>query len=252
MLLFLLTGIWLFSATACNTGKGISGENLKNRSARFLMKQLVEHQLDTEWFSAKAKIDYVDPYESISLTSYIRMRKDSVIWMNFKKLSVEAVRIQITPDSIYIIDRLNNEYSIKGFGFLQQQYQLPVTFESLQSLLLGNPVFFTTDLESEVVGQQHKLQGAGKRFANTYLLNGISYLLEGLILEDREKDRVVSTGLSDYRELGENGNFSYIRNITMAGDDRGEISVDMEFSKVEINVPKSIKFEIPDRYTRVD
>ncbi|MCB0706464.1 MAG: DUF4292 domain-containing protein [Saprospiraceae bacterium] len=245
-----IAALLLFAA--CHSAKGLAANDLKKRSTRFLLKELVENQVDAEWFSAKAKITYSDAYENMVLSSNIRIRKDSLIWMNFKKLSVEAVRIQITPDSIYIIDRLNNQYSIKGFGFLQKQYQLPATFESLQNLLLGNPVFFTTDLESDVLGQQYQLVGAGTRYSNTYLLNGLSYLLEGLILEDKQEKLVLTAVLSDYRKTEGARNFSYFRSVTLQGEDKDEISVELELSKVEINVPKIISFEIPERYTRMD
>jgi hypothetical protein len=250
-IIFLL-GMVTLLAVGCKTAGNVAGGPLKKRSARFLMKQLVEQQVEAEWFSAKAKISYADAYETVKLSANIRMRKDSLIWMNFKKLSVEAVRMQITPDSIYIIDRLNNQYAIRDFASVQQEFHLPATFDGLQNLLLGNPVFFTTELEAEILGDQYQLSGEANRFANTYLLNGFSYLIEALILEDQTESRIMTATLEDYRELEDAQFFSYFRNISLIDEDNSEVSVSMELSKVEINVPKSINFDIPDRYTRMD
>ena len=253
MPVFVLLAFFLvLASSSCKTSSNLAGGDLKKRSARFLMKQLLEQQIEAEWFSAKAKIAYDDPYESVNLTAYIRMRKDSVIWMNFKKLSVEAVRLQITPDSVYIIDRLNNQYAIRSLSYLQETFQLPATFEGIQNLLLGNPVFFTTDLDAEIAGQQYQLSGTGSRFSNTYLLNGISYFMEGLILEDQHEDRRMVATLGDYRIMDDAQNFSYFRNISLLGGETGDVTLSMELSKVEINVPKSIRFDIPDRYSPME
>ena len=99
----------LLLLTSCSTSRKVqTGDTatakLKKRSAKYLQKQLKAKELDVEWLSAKARITYKDVEQTRKFTANIRMRKDSIIWMNVKKINVEAYRILITTDSIYVID----------------------------------------------------------------------------------------------------------------------------------------------------
>jgi len=239
---------------SCSTLRKTSSPDkpLKERSSKYLLKQLAQQQLAAEWFSARARITYQDPYETVKLTSYIRMQKDSFIWMNFKKLSVEAARVLITPDSVWIIDRLNNQYAGKDFAFIQKNFHLPVNFTALQNMLLGNPVFLTTDLEASVEEQQYRLDGNSKDWKTTYGLDGITFALQQVLLQDVIRGRSLYLEQEDYQELEPEKKFSYIRNLRMVAEDQGPLELEVEFSKVELNVPKNIRFEIPKRYTKID
>ncbi|MEM1123952.1 MAG: DUF4292 domain-containing protein, partial [Bacteroidota bacterium] len=98
----------LLTLAACSTKKLITNEgsptnNLKKRSAKYLQKKMAANELDVEWLSARARITFKDAEQTRKFNANIRMRKDSVIWMNVKKVSVEAFRILVDRDSIYII-----------------------------------------------------------------------------------------------------------------------------------------------------
>ena len=244
----------VLAAPSCKTARSAATDEpaLKERSSRFLLKKLVQQQFAAEWFSARAKIDYEDEYEKTKFTGYIRLRRDSAIWMVFKKLSVEAARVLITPDSVYVIDRINNQYAIKDFAYLQRAYRFPADFQGLQTLLLGNPIFFTTDLAASIDGQRYALQGQTTDRANAYMLDGLTYLLRELVLADLHTGRSLQYSLSGDEPLEDQQNFSYFRSVVIRSPDLGDVSVDIEFSKVEINVPKNLQFEIPDRYTKID
>ncbi|MEZ4933273.1 MAG: DUF4292 domain-containing protein [Saprospiraceae bacterium] len=138
-LLFLLFGL------ACNPARRAQKDNLKPKSEKYLMKRLLSNQVSADWLGTKAKVSYRDEYMRESFTAYIRMKKDSAIWMSFKKFSFEGARALITPDSIFVIDRINNQYLAKPFSYAQQEYHLPVGFAGLQAMLLGNPVFFSSN-----------------------------------------------------------------------------------------------------------
>jgi hypothetical protein len=249
--LVLLFALQLFFSGCVIFRKADSGE-LKERSSKYLMKRLIQNQVAADWFSAKARITYQDKNETVKLTSYVRMRKDSVIWMNFKKLSIEAARLLMTPDSMVILNRMDKEYTVKDYQFVQQNFRIPANFSGLQSFLLGNPLFFSADLEAGVESPYYLLKDQTSNYPSSYYLDGLSYWLSKVIIEDRSENRNVELTLADYKQLEDEQNFSYFRSLTFQSEELGEVEIDIEFSKVELNVPKTIKFEIPDRYTRID
>jgi hypothetical protein len=248
----LLCLILLTAAFSCKTARRAQAVSLKPKGEKALMKHLLENQVNAEWLSAKARITYSDEYGKETFSANIRICKDSLIWMNFKKFSIEGGRALITPDSIYVVDRINGEYAIKPFDMAARDYNLPVGFQGLQALLLGNPVFFSSETTASVDSTRYLLSQKTDRFLAKYWLDGASMLLREFMIEDLRSQRKMNVTSSDYQQLEDKQKFSYFRTFNLKSLDLGEMKVEIAFSKVEINVPKSIEFEIPSRYNRVD
>ena len=242
----------LFAASACKTARLAKGSNLKPKSEKTLMKHLLENQVNADWLGARAKVTYEDESGKETFTANIRLRKDSVIWMNFKKFSIEGARVLVTPDSIYVLDRLNNEYAIKPFEFAQKEYSLPVGFSGLQAMLLGNPFFISEKSEASADSSHYVLTQKTDHLQAQYFLDAAKMLLRQFLVEDFRQRRTASMESGDYQILEDKQNFSYFRRLHLTSPDLGNVSIEIEFSKVEINVPQSMEFQIPDRYERVD
>jgi Domain of unknown function (DUF4292) len=256
---FLLLSLILISLPSCKTARNASTVKLKNKSSKFILKKLANQRFEADWLSAKLRITYSDDYQTRKLTANIRMRKDSVIWMNVKKISVEAARIKITPDSIYAIDRLNKEYFIKDLSFLEKEYGLPArekgpsNFEVLQEVIFGNPVFFDgAGLKTSVLTSEYQLKSENDDFSSQYLINGISFLLAQMAFEEKHSKQNLTISFERSAETEEYPNFSYFRNFNLYSDSLGDVTVKVKFSKLEINKPKAIRFEIPSHYKKLD
>ncbi len=255
----LLLSLFLFSFSACKTARKAKTVNLKNKSSKFILKRLADHRFDAEWLSAKLKITYSDDYQTRKMTANIRMRKDSIIWMNVKKMSVEAARIKITPDSIYAIDRLNKEYFVKDLSFLEKEYNIPSrksgpsNFKVLQEVIFGNPIFFDgSQLKSTINTSFYQLDNENDDFNSQYLVDGISFFLTQMSFQEKHSRQNLKATFERTTEMEEYPNFSYFRNFILFSDNIGNVSVDVKFSKLEINSPKTIRFEIPSHYTKLD
>ena len=248
-LLFLL----LLGLSACKTSRTLVASNtdLRPRSAKFLKKQLVENQLRADWLSARLRIDYRDEFERTKFNVNLRMRTDSVVWMNIKKVSVEAARVLITPDSIYIINRLDNQYLVKSTDWLQREFGSTFGFSGLQAGILGNPVFLTNDLEAGIEGDHYRLEGRTDRYVSEYLIDGLHFALREIRVRDDREKGTATIRQHAYETLTDGQRFPMERDLILEGPE-GEIRMNIEWSKVEINEPKNIIFSIPPRYERVD
>lgn len=243
-----------FSLLSCKTTKTvIKPVNLKKETPEFLFDRLIHQQFQADWLSAKGKLRYEDPYQSASATVNIKMKKDSLIWMNIKKLGIEAARVKITTDSIYIINRIHNEYSIHGLDYLEKRYNLPATLSMIQTLLLGNPIFFgKKHMQSTIKESFHELHFKEDGMESYYWLDHPDFFLRKMNFIDNHARRTLEFTLDDYRQIPENQNFSYLRTLELNSRETGQINIDFKFSKLEINAPKTIRFEIPERYERVE
>lgn len=247
--LFLITILSL--NTSCKSTKG-SGSKLKKRSADYLQKRMIENQVKADWFSTSAKIVYRNGNQVLKASSSIRMRKDSIIWMTVKKFGFEAARVQITKDSIYILDRINGAYMVKGMDYITEEFNLPANFATLQAVLLGNPVFFSRELDVKNEALSYHLTGESASIKNDFWLNGINFQLQKMDFLDKKEQRTLKNTLENYQKLEDEQNFSYFRRLELQNPKSNQLSIELTFSKIEINIPKDIRFEIPSRYTRMD
>jgi len=258
MHLFFKISFYLFLigllVTSCKSKKVIpTNQDISEKSTTFLLKALGKNKIEADWLTAKAKINYQDDNEKIKFTSYIRMRKDSVIWFVAKKAGVEAVRVQITTDSVYIINRQAKEYTIKGLSFFEEKYNMPSSFEAIQTMLLGN-VLYLSNLkpDSEIKNNQHRLYVEKDNVRAEYWMDGTNYQLNEMQFSDVRNDQTFRMTFDDYEEIEDEQIFSYFRNLTVSGKNTNNIDMDIKLSDVKINEPKNIKFEIPKRYKKVE
>ena len=240
--------------TSCKSKKVIPNEkDISEKSTTFLLKALGQNKVEAEWLTAKAKINYKDDNEKIKFTSYIRMRKDSVIWFVIKKAGVEAIRTQITTDSVYIINRQAKEYAIKDLNIFVEKYNMPSSFEAIQTMLLGNVIYLTNlKPDTEIKNNQHHLYVEKDNVRAEYWMNGTTFKLNEMQFSDIRNDQTFRMTFEDYKELEDEQFFSYFRNLNVSGKNTNNIDMDIKLSDIKINEPKNIRFEIPKRYKKVD
>jgi hypothetical protein len=89
--------------------------------------------------SIKSKVYFETPKLSDSFKMHIRMKKDSVIWISATYYKMEVARLLLTPDSVKMIDRKNGKYYLGDYDYIQNRFKVPLDFDLLQSILLGNP-----------------------------------------------------------------------------------------------------------------
>jgi hypothetical protein len=247
--LFAIPILLLF--TQCKgTRKVTSGK--QEMTAGMLKTRLIQNQVNAQWFSASAKIGVDGGGFAQSGNASIRIRKDSAIWMSVKKLGFEVARALVTQDSVHVIDRFNRQYISTDLNFLSEEYQLPASFETLQAVLLGNPVFFgTSDLDYTENESSYMLTTGGNQ-KGVYTLDKTDMRLQKMKLTDTRQDVELSIQLKDYKSLADGQLFSYIRQFNTSGKATGNNDLSIEYQQVTINEPKSIRFDIPARYKRVE
>ncbi|MEZ4902352.1 MAG: DUF4292 domain-containing protein [Spirosomataceae bacterium] len=95
--------------------------------------------VDFEYLTAKSKISFKSKEQDIDNANVsIRMKKDSVLWLQVVVGPIEVMRGLITRDSIRIVDRYNKAYYLYDFTTLSKQFNFQLSFDLIQSILVGN------------------------------------------------------------------------------------------------------------------
>ncbi len=218
---------------------------------------VAHNHIDFQTFSGRFHVHYQEGGENNKdneLTVFIRIRKDSMIWMsinaNVGPVNVEAFRVLITRDSVKILDKLKKVARFRSVSYLQEQVHLPIDFQTLQDLLIGNPIFLDT---THVLYYRTETKGlslfcVGNAFSNFLSLNS-DYTLRHSKLDDIDplRARTADMTYGDYDYSGPVP-FSTYRKVSVA--ERDKVDIEMSIKMFKFNESLNVSFSVPKNYKR--
>lgn len=224
------------------------------RPADYLLRKLNNRDVsEIQAISARAQIYAEGEGRSVSANANIIWIRDSVLWVNVKKLGIEAARALITKDSIFLINRLDKTYSARGLESLQKQYSLPEGFPLLQQAVLASAWFFPDILlQSDIKDELHRLSGANASHGVEYRLEEGSFALRSETFIQPKDARSLILGFDNYKKLPGLGQFPYLRSIEAYSPETGAVRLELELSDIDIESPKNYRFEIPKHYEKIE
>ncbi len=208
--------------------------------------------IDFTTFSGKINVDYQGADgKKYNVNANLRMYKDSVIWISVTAiLGIEGLRAYITKDSVKIINKQDKEYIARSVNYLQDITALPLDLHSLQQILIGNPVFLSSD---EIVsysqgGNKTSLLAIGDWFRHLLTLND-KYKIENSKVDDvsNQRSRTCLLNYTGY-ENKKNVLFSTDRRISVT--EKSKLDIKLDFKSYEFNETLSFPFSIPKNYKK--
>lgn len=240
----LILGISIFTLLAsCKSSSVLS--NLPN-AEEVLYQKLYASALQFDWFSAKAKVRMESSQINGGGRMNIRMKKDSIIWFNFKKVSIEGARGIISPHQFTIIYRTEKKYERGALNQLFNANSLPISFDEAQSVLAGRiPLPIKSTIRYEKRKQFHWLSGQNQKYTLSYSFDDELNLVEFDMTDDQNRNLHIRVDKLD-ESLGifKNRKLTYYDNQIKKG------FLEVDLSNIEIDVPKTLPFSIPDHYTQ--
>lgn len=242
---FLLFFLFL---SACKSKKEIvatsGGDGITTLSeANLVARSMADARFKADWMDARANIRLESPQMNVSGNAYLRLEKDKRIWVSVKKFGFEAARALITPDSFFVINRLQNEYTAEPISYIQNKYNMPASFDLLQNVVLGNPIIMSRNLEVKTEENQYHLSAKDSRWASDYWANTQTYYLEQMKLREITENRTLHIFMGDFRETGGNRPFPFGREIEIESPSTGLAKVKLDFSRVDLNGPVDMPFD---------
>ncbi|HRI25415.1 MAG TPA: DUF4292 domain-containing protein [Ferruginibacter sp.] len=218
-----------------------------------ILAGLGKNHIDFKTFNAKIKVDYQDNNgKQPDVTALVRIMKDSAIWVSLTAsfLNLEIYRVLITKDSVILLNKQEKEVLYRSLDYLQEVTQIPFDYQTLQDLLVGNPVFLDSNIayyrktENETL-----LLSVGQFFKNLLTLSPDNSLMQHSKLDDVDlaRNRTADITYSEYENRG-GINFSTNRAITVS--EKNKLDISLKFKQYEFNKELSVSFNIPKNYKR--
>ncbi len=233
-------------------GSGTAKTNEPNAQKQLLMAALtplLQNEIAYSTFSGKAKMEYASKDGKKEFTAFIRIRKDSTIWVNVTAAAgmVSVARIYITPDSLFLLNHLQKEAYRMAVADAGKLLPIPVSFLLVQNLFIGNLLqkggtpkdatdfggIWTVDVEDGGMRQQIAFNKADSTIRTVQM---------------RSEDDAVQ-GMMQYGTYENTNGRKFaterVLNITNAGEQH---YLEMSFNKAEFDLPIDAPFSIPKNY----
>ena len=130
---------------ACNIHRHlVAGKPNRHLNTNKIIDSVVKQKLFFTYFTSKISVDLESSKINESFTVNLKIRKDSLIWVDIKKASISIARVLITTDSIKTLVRFGEGegYYPRAFNYLNDQFDTELDFNMLQDLLTANPMSF--------------------------------------------------------------------------------------------------------------
>lgn len=216
-----------------------------------IISNLAKQRIDFTTFNAKVKIDYEGKEHSDQATAYIRVQKDSIIWISLTgALGIEGIRVIINNDSVKLMNKLDKTIEFRSIAYLQELTEVPFDFYALQDVVIGNPVFIDSNIVSyKSTGDELLVLMVGDIFKHLITLSTPDFKVLHSKLDDVDsiRNRTADITYDGYENAG-SFNFSTKRKITIA--EKSKLDINLEFKSYSFNKPQDYPFNIPKNYKR--
>ena len=229
-------------------------DNKTTDSARLIKdiyNKVLKNKIDFTTFSAKVRAAYSSAEGKEEATAYIRLKKDSVLWVSLRgPLGIEGFRILITTDSVKIMNVLKRNIQYKSIAFLQEVTGIPFNFAALQDMIVGNPVFIDSNINSYTSDSSYlQLAMTGKLFKHLATIDNKGYkLVESKLTDINHTKRTCDIEYGGY-DNSVGIPFSTERKISLT--DETKLDINLNFKQFTFNQPITFPFNIPGNYKRL-
>jgi len=206
-------------------------------------------QLNFATFSGKAKTQLNINGSGNNVTMNVRIEKGKRIWVSVTAIvGIEVARALITPDSILVINKLQDLYLRKPFNYIYRYTSEKLDYSSVEALMVGNAIPQLLDEKAEL-----KTDTADTEIKGT-LDNLVYNLVVGADLKAKETNlsnpgeaQELHVNNSGPIAVGDRSLSSQIDINSVVGNKK--IKISLHYIKVDLDKPLEYPFNIPDDYS---
>jgi len=245
--LSIIVAISLFF-TACKKPAAVSQQNTDQSTLSILDWK----PLAFDYLVLKSKVTFKTKDNSVNATANIRIKKDSIIWISITPgLGIEVMRSIITPDSVKIINRLDNKYDKYSIDYLKETLGVDLNFYNLQNLIVGDlllPLVHEDQIKDLLVEELWEVSQARKKVNALSLISKTQKKVTRLDARTQEQEQL----LVNY------GAFSMIDSLVMHQEQSLQLIqkqdttfIDVSHQKIEFPTKAiAFPFSVPKKYEK--
>lgn len=223
-------------------------------------EMMEEQSFQYQTLTARLNVDLNLPGNNLSSRVDLKMVKDSAFQLSVQPfLGIEVFRVELTTDSVKVIDRMNKRYVADNYANLQGQTPIEFNFYNLQALFT-NHLFLPGQqgIDPKQYNRFKLTQDGAKAEVRTkdamgllytFMADGEEKLLSTYVAEPSDK-YALQWGYADFR-VTEKQLFPMQMDVQVTANGTSVGGITLHFSRMQTNVPVKMDFAIPAKYTRI-
>ena len=239
--------------------KVVTTPSVVKDSVKIVMPKPVENEedkvkieeIDFRYLKAKAKVSVKTPKESQNVNVDIRMKKDSLIWMNISALGFSVATALFDKNIVKLYDKFHGEYNEYTYTDFAEKFKFNINYDILQSLIIGNRPFKKN--KSRVVRENEYYllkQEQDKVLIDNYI--GENKKLKKLLLTQEDTNNKLTLDFNDFTMLNQYlfPSSSLITVDYKSNEDQKmyQTVVNIKHTKVELlETPLEFPFKVPEK-----
>jgi hypothetical protein len=247
----LLMLLSVIAGSGCRNRKLNRGKGADSTSVVSGKKMFAVEAFDFTYFTARAKTVYSSGDKDIPFTLSIKMEKDKKILISATAiLGIEAARILITTDSVFVLDRLHRCYIATDYSYIKQLTKTSVkdlNIGMLQSIFLGNNTIAEKDVDlADTLDGFNILRSVSKGYENTVYINPKLTKIEINWVKDVLNGQELKVSYSDLRK--EDGQMLPHEVLIYTSTAKDKAEARLTYDNISLEKIESFSFSIPSSY----
>jgi len=253
---------------SCKGTEKAKRSSLEGKKTEYLIQQMKSNEFSFETFSAKSVISVEQGGKKNTFKSNIRIRKDSAIWISITPLfGIEMARVLISTDTVKVINRLDKNYFIGDYEYINKRFNVDLEYEVLQAILLGNSIAFEFDekVKFSIDKEDYYLGNLRKRKAKkaddkpkkiekqkdeiiSLWINQNNFKIDRFLFSDLTADRFILGEYKSHLEIEDQLVPEYLHFELQSSK---PAIVELQYSRVSLNQPLKFSFNISSKYEQI-
>jgi len=214
--------------------------------------KLVTEDLNFNYLKAKSKIVWKTQQNQDTYTVDIRMKKDSLIWVNISQTGITGATGLFSKSKVQFYQKINGEYFNLTYDSVSVIMGFKVDYLILQSLIVGNQPYNYKKNNSRVIRENENIilkQQEGR--INIDNMVGPNRKLKKLLVNDVPTSNKMTMDFEEFTMLNQ-VLFPFSSQINLDVKDKDNKSVNtlitIKYSKVELlDTPLEFPFKVPEK-----
>ena len=253
--------LFVFLLAACKSPGGTATSSTGiTKSEEAFFTSVVERTFRFKTLSARMKLEFSSQQNEFSSRVNLKMIYNERLQLSIQPLlGIEVFRIEVSTDSVKIIDRLNKRYMVDSYENLKGETEIDFNFQNLQALFT-NQLFIPG--ENDISPKHYRRFRMTKENNSAELKlrdrNGIFYTFtadsdEKLLstnIENPSNKQSITWDYNDFHTINKQ-QFPMKMTARLLEGNQSQGTAILTFSSPEVNNPLNTDFKIPSGYERV-
>ncbi len=212
-----------------------------------IVHKIAHTKINFKTMNAKLKMDYETSKNKDSYIANLSIQKDSGMYITIRgAMGVIGLKAFINKDSVVLVFPLSKKVERHPLAYLQEVVKIPLTYQTIEDLVVGNPIFMDSFqmISYKVINERLQVSLMGTLFKNLVILSEDNTKLVQLKLDDVDitKHRTCDISYSQHT-LVNNTQFPLMRTVSINAQTK--LDIGMEIKEFNFDEPLKYTFAVP-------